>query len=45
MINDAEAETDARCRKPRLASEKPRKYHLLVQERLECGMRYTPRVL
>ena len=45
MINDTEAKMDARCRKPRLASEKPRKYHLLVQVRLEFGTRYMLRVL
>ena len=45
MINDVEAKTDAGCRTPRLAGEKPGKYHLLVQVRLEFGTRYTPRVL
>ena len=45
MINNAEAKTDAGCRTPRLSGEKPGKYHLLVQVRLEFGMRYTPRVL
>ena len=45
MINDTEAKTDAGCRKPRLASEKLMRYHLLVQVHLEFGMRYTPRVL
>ena len=45
MINDIEAKTDARCRKPRLVSEKPIEYHLLVQVHLEFGTRYTLRVL
>ena len=45
MINDAEAKTDARCRKLRLAGEKLIEYHLLMQVCLGFGMRYTPRVL
>ena len=45
MINDTEAKMDAGCRTLRLVGEKPRKYHLLVQVRLEFGTRYMLRVL